>query len=258
MQEQMEAKFWEARTLADKKEFVAAAALAAEGVALAENCRISASQRKALTGYHEIVEQMATRQQEMASQQQHASSAAAADTSRHGANQDATMQKEIYRLMAQSDYQRAQWLPPSHHAATSAAQLLCRVAELKFLVRDFRGAATDLTTAEYLQPCDAAHLKLRGRIRMELCDYSGAAEDLSSTADSAELLELRGIARFCTGQIEDAFADIARADSTDPGLADKFTEMLENAVEKYGDPAEEYMAGQIAALKAMLKDAHRV
>jgi len=41
----------------------------------------------------------------------------------------------------------------------------------------------------------------------------------------------------------------------DPGLADKFTEMLEKAFEKYGDPAEEYMAGQIAALKAMLKDA---
>ncbi len=62
---------------------------------------------------------------------------------------------------------------------------------------------------------------------MELCDYSGAAEDLSNTADSL-----------------------------DPGLADKFTEMLEKAFEKYGDPAEEYMAGQIAALKAMLRDAH--
>lgn len=82
---------------------------------------------------------------------------------------------------------------------------------------DVRGAAADLITAEHLQPGDVATLQLRGRIRMILCDYSGAAEDLSSTADSAELLELRGIARFCIGQIEDAFADIARADSLDPG-----------------------------------------
>ena len=90
---------------------------------------------------------------------------------------------------------------------------------------------------------------------MELCDFSGAAEDLSSTADSAELLELRGIVRFCIGQIEDAFADIAKADSLNPGLAEAFTKMLEKAFEIYGNPAEEYMAGQIAALKAMLKDA---
>lgn len=113
-----------------------------------------------------------------------------------------------------------------------------------------------MTTAEHLQPGDVATLQLRGRIRMKLRDYSGAAEDLSNTADSAELLKLRGTARFCVGQIEGAFADIARADSLDPGLADKFTEMLEKAFEKYGDPAEEYMAGQIAALKAMLKDTH--
>ena len=191
-----------------------------------------------------------------ASQQQHASSAAAADTSGLGAKQDAALQKEIDRLMAQSDYQRAQWLPPSHHDAIAAAQLVLRVANLKFLVNDFRGAAADLTTAEHLQPGDVATLQLRGRIRMKLRDYSGAAEDLSNTADSAELLKLRGTARFCVGQIEGAFADIARADSLDPGLADKFTEMLEKAFEKSGDPAEEYMAGQIAALKAMLKDTH--
>ncbi len=188
-------------------------------------------------------------------QQQHASSAAA-DTSGLGPNQDAAVQKEIDLLMAQSDYQRAQWLPPSHHDAIAAAQLVLRVANLKFLVNDFRGAAADLTTAEHLQPGDVATLQLRGRIRMKLRDYSGAAEDLSNTADSAELLKLRGTARFCVGHIEGAFADIARADSLDPGLADKFTEMLEKAFEKYGDPTEEYMAGQIAALKAMLKDTH--
>ena len=196
-----------------------AAALAEQCVALAEICGASVSQRKTFVEFHEQI-----------------------------AKQDAALQKEIDRLMAQSGYPRAHWLPPSHHNATAAAQILCRVAKLKLLVRDFRGAAADLTTAEHLQPCDAVLLQLCGRVRMELCDYSGAAEDLSSTADSAELLKLRRIARFCIGQIEDAFADIARADSLDPGLADKFTELLENVFENYGDPTEEYMAGQVAAL----------
>ncbi|KAL0052126.1 hypothetical protein WJX82_008328 [Trebouxia sp. C0006] len=302
MLEQWEAKAEQAGTLADKKEYVAAAKIAAECVALAETCGASVSQRTTLVEFHESLEQMATFQREVAprirhkmrsiqsgshdadklnpensaamqlrdkikqelqdaasskesNQQQHASSAAA-DTSGLGPNQDAAVQKEIDLLMAQSDYQRAQWLPPSHHDAIAAAQLVLRVANLKFLVNDFRGAAADLTTAEHLQPGDVATLQLRGRIRMKLRDYSGAAEDLSNTADSAELLKLRGTARFCVGQIEGAFADIARADSLDPGLADKFTEMLEKAFEKYGDPAEEYMAGQIAALKAMLKDTH--
>ncbi len=53
---------------------------------------------------------------------QHASSAAA-DSSRLGTNQDAAVQKEVDRLMAQSDYQRAQWLLPSHRDATAAAHL---------------------------------------------------------------------------------------------------------------------------------------
>ena len=336
MQEQLEAKLWEAHALADNKQFVAAAVLVTECVALAENCRISASQRKELTEFHEFVEHMVMLQQAMASckfhpryqqmhsmqsgssdagnaafellrlgqvkhslgdwegalkdltqanklnsesstilqihdaikqelqdgacskeasQQQHAPSALAVSLGLW-AKQDAAVQKEIDSLMSQSEYQRAQWLPPSHCGATAAAQLVLRVANLKHLASDFRGAAADLITAEHLQPGDVATLQLRGSIRMKLCDYSGAAEDLSNTADSAELLKLRGTARFCVGQIEGAFADIARADSLDPGLADKFTEMLEKAFEKYGDPAEEYMAGQIAALKAMLKDTH--
>ncbi|DBA87723.1 TPA: hypothetical protein ACH3X1_004726 [Trebouxia sp. C0004] len=218
MLEQWEAKAEEAGILADKKEFVAAAALAEECVALAIICGARVSQRKISVEFRETVEHVANTQGEAdklnpdngailqmhdeikqelqdaasskeASQQQHASSAAAV-SSGLPAKQDAALQKEIDRLMAQSDYQRAHWLLPSHHDATPAAHLLCRVAKLKFLVKDFRDAAADLTTAEHLQPGDAATLQLHGRVKMELCDHTGAAEDLSSTADSAELLEL--------------------------------------------------------------------
>ena len=59
MQEQLEAKAWEANSLTDKKEFVAAAVLATQPVALAENCRSGASQRKILIEFHEFVEQIA-------------------------------------------------------------------------------------------------------------------------------------------------------------------------------------------------------
>ena len=163
--------------------------------------------------------------------------------------QDAASSKEA-RLLTSED--------GADQDTTTVVELELHTAKLICQVKHFKGTAADLTTAEHLQPCDVAHLQLHGRGKMELCDYSSAAEDLSNTADCAELLELRGIARFCIGQTKDAFADIARADSLDSGLANKFSEMLEKTFEKYGDPAEEYMAGQIAALKfeAMLNDTH--
>ncbi|KAL0034709.1 hypothetical protein WJX77_003566 [Trebouxia sp. C0004] len=213
MLEQWEAKAEEAGILADKKEFVAAAALAEEFNAvvlllklarlnhdvgdlegalkhLAQADKLNPDNGAILQMHDEIKQELQdAASSKEASQQQHASSAAAV-SSGLPAKQDAALQKEIDRLMAQSDYQRAHWLLPSHHDATPAAHLLCRVAKLKFLVKDFRDAAADLTTAEHLQPGDAATLQLHGRVKMELCDHTGAAEDLSSTADSAELLEL--------------------------------------------------------------------
>ena len=119
MQEQLEAKGWEAHALADKKEFVAAAALAAECVALAENCRISASQRKILTRYHEFVERMAARQQEMASWKSH----------------------PRYHQMQSG----------SSHAGDVAVELLM-LGKTRFVLGDLEGALKDLAQANKLNP----------------------------------------------------------------------------------------------------------
>ena len=66
MLEQWEAKAEQAGTLADKNEFVAAAALAEECVALADSCGASVSQRKKSVEFRENLEQMANIQQDIA------------------------------------------------------------------------------------------------------------------------------------------------------------------------------------------------
>ncbi len=71
MLEQWEAKAEQAGTLADKKEYVAAAKIAAECVALAETCGASVSQRTTLVEFHESLEQMATFQREVAPRIRH-------------------------------------------------------------------------------------------------------------------------------------------------------------------------------------------
>ncbi len=71
MLQQWEAKAEEASTLADKKDYVAAAALAEECVALAEMCGASVSQRTTFVEFHESLEQMATFDRKVASHDCH-------------------------------------------------------------------------------------------------------------------------------------------------------------------------------------------
>ncbi|KAA6425892.1 MAG: hypothetical protein FRX49_04267 [Trebouxia sp. A1-2] len=169
MQEQLEAKAWEANSLTDKKEFVAAAVLATQPVALAENCRSGASQRKILIEFHEFVEQIAQdgRKWLAGSLAQSGSSDAgnaAVLLLRLGKAKHVLgdLEGALKDLCSGNQAQPRKKCSPASIRQDQAGvarwhkQQGGKVANLEFLVKDFRGEAADLMTAEHLQPCDAA------------------------------------------------------------------------------------------------------
>ncbi len=127
MYEQLKAKARKADTLAANKDFVAAAALAAECVALAKICRISASQSNILTRFHEGMEHMVKFQQQIAG------------------------------LKFDPSYRWMHSMQPGSSDAGKAASLLLKLGRAKYATGDFEGTLRECCSGRQAQLQEQCH-----------------------------------------------------------------------------------------------------